>query len=697
MIVHSRYWAAHLQQQQQQRSGAAVLESGAKEKERDDSESVDAKESRGYGFSVDFWALGTLAYEMLAGEAPFRDKNRKELYKKIVNGKIHFPSHLSPSAMSLIRELLIRDPEKRLGCRASASVVDGVTGSSEGHTRTRHGYKRNTGGSLMCGIDSLKCHPFFSGLDWELLHQRKIPPPIQLELSSATDYRYFDPDFVEEPISLDFNDAGGLCGEKKNGGVKGGNAACGNKKQPPKIVPVQPAPVKQQQSPSEDVQKGVDKCMDYGLSPILAGLKMKGKDDAPPELDLGGDDSSEGNALSGKLSIAVSAPPSSPHDHIADFTWICSETESRILDSRVGLDRMEGNSSNAPRSQSGESERGIQGAVAVVQNSLLSLSPVQLEAIKSNKTLPSTPLPSAGFSDGGIEKNDGGFILGVVASTVNSGVVGTEKAQKSTGSKKVPAKHETRQHMDRQQQAQLQHEKGPTVEVVQLERGNLLKEPSISKSLDSSEVVALLSPDTNLLGWGVESIEEDVKSLAVLEFHRKVDLANREKRELERVRATEAQSQKEQPPEEQVTVSFPQVFPQHSVQKEKNAVVVSMAPKAGSWVAIASKKSPANLPPLDSPPFATLRDGSFSDSAIEATSDNRDTTAFMPSSLSGAAASVKPRTKGTWASLFSNSNRSMPPDQGDLVTAPVETQLPPSPRTLKLNASAEEWKPSWAQ
>jgi len=42
----------------------------------------------GYGRSVDWWALGCLTMEMLTGAPPFRDRNKKELYRKILHDKV---------------------------------------------------------------------------------------------------------------------------------------------------------------------------------------------------------------------------------------------------------------------------------------------------------------------------------------------------------------------------------------------------------------------------------------------------------------------------------------------------------------------------------------------------------------------------------------------------------------------------------
>lgn len=45
---------------------------------------IGRKQGIGYGFSVDWWGLGTLMHEMLLGLPPFYDKNRQKMLKLIV-------------------------------------------------------------------------------------------------------------------------------------------------------------------------------------------------------------------------------------------------------------------------------------------------------------------------------------------------------------------------------------------------------------------------------------------------------------------------------------------------------------------------------------------------------------------------------------------------------------------------------------
>ncbi|KAJ1966026.1 cAMP-dependent protein kinase catalytic subunit [Dipsacomyces acuminosporus] len=104
-------------------------------------------QSKGHGKAVDWWALGILIFEMLAGYPPFYDDNPFGIYEKILEGKLAFPTFFSPAARDLIRRLLNADVGKRLG---------------------------NLQGE---GAD-VKGHPWFSMIDWQVLVEKRVPPPI---------------------------------------------------------------------------------------------------------------------------------------------------------------------------------------------------------------------------------------------------------------------------------------------------------------------------------------------------------------------------------------------------------------------------------------------------------------------------------------------------------------------------------------
>ena len=64
---------------------------------------------------MDWWALGILIYEMLAGFPPFYADNPLGIYEKILGGKVEWPRVIENLAKDLIRKLLVTDRTKRIG------------------------------------------------------------------------------------------------------------------------------------------------------------------------------------------------------------------------------------------------------------------------------------------------------------------------------------------------------------------------------------------------------------------------------------------------------------------------------------------------------------------------------------------------------------------------------------------------------
>jgi len=117
--------------------------------------------SEGYSRAVDWWALGCLLIELLTGRPPFRAKSEQRLYSKILHDKVPLPSHVSVECRSLVRGLLEKSVERRLG------------------GGTSKGFK-------VRGVDAIKQHPFFAGLDWEAVEARKVPAPLGPQGTHAT-------------------------------------------------------------------------------------------------------------------------------------------------------------------------------------------------------------------------------------------------------------------------------------------------------------------------------------------------------------------------------------------------------------------------------------------------------------------------------------------------------------------------------
>jgi polo-like kinase 1 len=70
----------------------------------------------GHSYEVDVWSVGVIIYTMLIGKPPFETPDVKTTYQKIKANNYSFPDHvpLSEPAKNLIRQILLRDPLKRL-------------------------------------------------------------------------------------------------------------------------------------------------------------------------------------------------------------------------------------------------------------------------------------------------------------------------------------------------------------------------------------------------------------------------------------------------------------------------------------------------------------------------------------------------------------------------------------------------------
>ncbi|XDV15190.1 hypothetical protein PO909_015320 [Leuciscus waleckii] len=118
-------------------------------------------QSKGHGRAVDWWALGVLIFEMLAGYPPFFDDNPFGIYQKILAGKLEFPRHLDFYVKDLIKKFLVIDRARRLG-------------------------------NMKNGADDVKKHRWFKSVEWESVPCRKLKPPIVPKVSHEGDTSNFD-------------------------------------------------------------------------------------------------------------------------------------------------------------------------------------------------------------------------------------------------------------------------------------------------------------------------------------------------------------------------------------------------------------------------------------------------------------------------------------------------------------------------
>lgn len=69
-------------------------------------------ENKGHGKAVDWWALGTLLFEMLTGLPPFYDTNIHKMYQKILNDPIKFPKGERCTKNSQPHKFILFQPHK---------------------------------------------------------------------------------------------------------------------------------------------------------------------------------------------------------------------------------------------------------------------------------------------------------------------------------------------------------------------------------------------------------------------------------------------------------------------------------------------------------------------------------------------------------------------------------------------------------
>lgn len=50
----------------------------------------------GYNFSIDYYCMGVLLYEMVVGHSPFNGLTQKELFQRILDHELRFPRFVSP-------------------------------------------------------------------------------------------------------------------------------------------------------------------------------------------------------------------------------------------------------------------------------------------------------------------------------------------------------------------------------------------------------------------------------------------------------------------------------------------------------------------------------------------------------------------------------------------------------------------------
>ncbi|CAI2375723.1 unnamed protein product [Moneuplotes crassus] len=118
----------------------------------------------GHDRSLDYYSCGIILYEMLVGLPPFYSHDRTQMYTSIIKDKIKFLPKVSKTARDLIKKLTMKNPKDRLGSDY--------------------------------GFFAIKQHPFFKGVDWKIIAEKKSKAPF---IPSARESNFHD-EFTSIPI-----------------------------------------------------------------------------------------------------------------------------------------------------------------------------------------------------------------------------------------------------------------------------------------------------------------------------------------------------------------------------------------------------------------------------------------------------------------------------------------------------------------
>ncbi|XWS35602.1 hypothetical protein CRYUN_Cryun20dG0011300 [Craigia yunnanensis] len=140
----------------------------------------------GHGSAVDWWTFGIFLHELLYGKTPFKGSGNRATLFNVVGQQLRFSDSPATSYASrdLIRGLLVKEPQHRLGVKRGATEI--------------------------------KQHPFFEGINWALIRcstPPEVPRPMESELPGMPGK--FGP---VEPVGIGSNSKRMVGTDMKSGG-----------------------------------------------------------------------------------------------------------------------------------------------------------------------------------------------------------------------------------------------------------------------------------------------------------------------------------------------------------------------------------------------------------------------------------------------------------------------------------------------
>lgn len=135
--------------------------------------------SAGHNHAVDWYTLGILCYELMAGNPPFESPSPSQTMGRIQKGilKASFPAKLKGVCEDLVKNLCNKTPSERLPMKKG-------------------------------GTDNIKTHKWYDGFDWPAMFNLTLTAPYAPEVKSKTDMKNFSASAADKPPQIPYKDDG---------------------------------------------------------------------------------------------------------------------------------------------------------------------------------------------------------------------------------------------------------------------------------------------------------------------------------------------------------------------------------------------------------------------------------------------------------------------------------------------------------